>query len=473
MRRARRSNRLAIIATAGAIGLTASGVAQAGPITGSGMPIATEQSSLGLTYLVRTEATNLADLGQVVLFAGNYAPGGFSIANGQLLPLSQNTVLFSQLGTTYGGNGFSNFALPNLSGRTVVGTGQGAGLTNRNLGSVAGAATETLTASELPPNGGASHVNTGSQPVPTLQPSLALNQGVVVQGAFPVSSGPQATSPLIGQVLTFAGSLPTGERAADGATLPINQNAPLYSVIGNTYGGSFPITFALPNLAGRAVTGAGAAPGLSPQALGQTAGAENTTLTVGNLPPQPLRLANGTTAVLGGGMPLPLQQPSLALQYIIAVNGVFPTEGSQVPDETPFLGEITPFAGTVAPAGWAFANGQVLSIAGNQALFAVIGDSFGGNGISTFALPDLEDRLAVGTGDGVTLGELFGADSETLNFAELPLGYPAAVRPTSGVPEPPAIAILLVALAGLGCARRCARRSSVGTLRSGDMRTAT
>ncbi|HTW69754.1 MAG TPA: tail fiber protein [Acetobacteraceae bacterium] len=457
-------NRLGLVlATAGAMGLIAGGAAQAGPVTGSGVPIATEQASLGLTYLVRTDANDLNDLGQVVLFAGNYAPGGYSDANGQLLQISQNPVLFSLLGTTYGGNGTTNFALPNLSGRTVVGTGQGSGLTSRSLGSTAGATSETLNANELPPYGGAGGVNAGSQPVPTLQPSLALNQGVVVNGAFPASTGPQATVPLIGQVLTYAGSLPTGVLAANGAALPISQQQPLYSVIGNTYGGGFPVTFALPNLAGRAATEAGAAPGLIAQALGQTAGAQDTTLTVANLPPQRLMLANGTTSVVAGGMPVDLQQPSLALHYIVAVQGLFPTEGSILAAGAPFLGEISLFAGTVAPAGWEFADGQLLSIASNQALFEVIGDTYGGNGVSTFALPDLQDRLAVGTGDGVTLGEMFGTDSETLDLAELPVGYPATLPDTTNAPEPPAASIFVVALAGLACKRRmrAARRASM------------
>jgi len=454
MRRFHCLNRLGlVVSTAGAMGLIAGGAAQAGPVTGSGVPIATEQPSLGLTYLVETAANNINDLGQVVLFAGGYAPGGYAVANGQSLAISQNQALFSLLGTTYGGNGTSTFALPNLSGRAVVGTGQGSGLTGRSLGSTAGATSETLTAAELPPYGGAGGITAGSQPVPTLQPSLALNEGVVVRGAFPSSTGPQAAGPLIGQVLTYAGSLPTDVLAANGASVAIDQQAPLYSVIGNTYGGGYPVAFALPNLAGRVATGAGSAPGLIAQALGQTAGAEDTTLTVANLPPQRLTLANGTSGVVGDGTPFSLQQPSLALQYIIAVQGLYPTQGVVLTGGAPFLGEISLFAGSVAPAGWEFADGQLLSIATNPALFSVIGDTYGGNGISSFALPDLQGRIAVGTGDGVTLGEMFGADSETLDFAALPVGYPAVVPDATHVPEPPAAAVLLVALAGLAWAR--------------------
>jgi microcystin-dependent protein len=133
---------------------------------------------------------------------------------------------------------------------------------------------------------------------------------------------------------------------------------------------------------------------------------------------------------------------------------VFPTAGAIVPDGTPFLGEISLIAGTVAPAGWDFADGQLLSIAVNPALFDLLGTSFGGNGTFDFALPNLEDRVAVGTGDGVTLGEMFGADSETLNFAQLPPGYPATLPVTANVPEPTAITILLMGLTGLAYRRR-------------------
>ncbi len=80
----------------------------------------------------------------------NFAPKGWAFCNGQLLPISQNTALFSLLGTTYGGDGKSNFALPNLQGSAPMQAGQGNGLSLRDLGQVGGEETVTLLQSEIP-----------------------------------------------------------------------------------------------------------------------------------------------------------------------------------------------------------------------------------------------------------------------------------------------------------------------------------
>ena len=89
-------------------------------------------------------------IAEVRIFTYNFSPRGWAFCNGQLLPISQNTALFSLLGTTYGGNGQTTFGLPNLQGRTPVGFGQGPGLGNYELGEVGGAETVTLTQQQLP-----------------------------------------------------------------------------------------------------------------------------------------------------------------------------------------------------------------------------------------------------------------------------------------------------------------------------------
>jgi microcystin-dependent protein len=87
---------------------------------------------------------------EIRIFPFNFAPRGWAWCDGQLLPLSQNTALFSLLGTTYGGNGKSNFALPDLQGRVPMHPGQGPGLSLHDLGETGGSETVTLLESEIP-----------------------------------------------------------------------------------------------------------------------------------------------------------------------------------------------------------------------------------------------------------------------------------------------------------------------------------
>ena len=87
---------------------------------------------------------------EIRIFAGNFAPKGWALCDGQLLPISQNTALFSLLGTFYGGDGKSTFALPNLQGSAPMHQGQGSGLSPRSLGEQGGESTITLLQSEMP-----------------------------------------------------------------------------------------------------------------------------------------------------------------------------------------------------------------------------------------------------------------------------------------------------------------------------------
>lgn len=87
---------------------------------------------------------------------------------------------------------------------------------------------------------------------------------------------------------------------------------------------------------------------------------------------------------------------AVAVNYIICIIGNFPSRTE--PPVSPFLGEIQVFSGGFAPAGWAICNGETLQIAQNTALFSVLGTTYGGNGQSTFKLPDLRGAAAIGTG---------------------------------------------------------------------------
>lgn len=176
-------------------------------------------------------------IGCIKLFGFNFAPRGWQTCQGQVLSIAQNSALFSLLGTTYGGNGQTTFALPDLQGRAAIGQGTGAGLTPRSMGQVGGAESATLTTNNMP-----SHTHTatatsvlhaedkiadaqnpnnkllasgekiyanldestnrimapqsivttvtvaptgGNQPTPTMPPFLALNYSICVEGIFP------------------------------------------------------------------------------------------------------------------------------------------------------------------------------------------------------------------------------------------------------------------------------------------------
>ena len=169
-------------------------------------------------------------LAEIRIFPFNFAPKGWAFCDGQLLPLSQNTALFSLLGTTYGGNGKSNFALPNLQGNAPMHPGQGPGLSLHDLGETGGSETVTLLESEIPahshalmasgtpgtksiptdnvlartsgampylPPAGAAMVSMsgqavtpagGDQPHNNMQPYLTLNFCIALQGVYPARS---------------------------------------------------------------------------------------------------------------------------------------------------------------------------------------------------------------------------------------------------------------------------------------------
>lgn len=167
-------------------------------------------------------------LAEVRVMPYNFAPRGWASCDGQLMPISQNTALFSLLGTNYGGDGKSTFALPDLRARMAMGAGQGPGLSPRSLGEAPGQATVALTAAQMPAhghglNGGASGLSTSpanasmapptngssvyrastanapmaanaigtsgsSQPHENRQPYLALTFCIALQGVFPSRS---------------------------------------------------------------------------------------------------------------------------------------------------------------------------------------------------------------------------------------------------------------------------------------------
>lgn len=106
-------------------------------------------------------------IGMIKLFAGNFAPKNFLFCEGQTILISQNSALFAILGTTYGGDGKTNFKLPDLRGRTPVGAGNGPGLTPRPAGQAGGSENVTLTSDQIPPHTHTYNALSGSREAPS------------------------------------------------------------------------------------------------------------------------------------------------------------------------------------------------------------------------------------------------------------------------------------------------------------------
>ncbi len=113
-------------------------------------------------------------LAEIRVVGFNFAPRGWAFCDGQLLPLSQNTALFALLGTTYGGNGTTNFGLPNIQGQAVISPGQGPGLTEYVEGETGGAPTVTLLQSEMPAHNHSAHASPDPAELQAPAPDRAL-----------------------------------------------------------------------------------------------------------------------------------------------------------------------------------------------------------------------------------------------------------------------------------------------------------
>ena len=385
-----------------------------------GQPLSNLQPTLALTQTIAMEGTYPSDpdsgdytyLGEIHHFPYNFAPRGYATTSGQLVSIAQNTALFSLLGTTYGGNGTTTFALPDLGGQLSVNFGQGPGLSARTQGETFGSETIQFSASQMPLQLG------GGMPFNNFQPTLATNFMINADGVMPSSAA--GSSAVVGMVFEFGGtSTPSGMIPCDGRVLSIAQYGQLFQVIGTTYGGNGVTTFAVPDLRGRTIVGAGDGPGTSGGTVGTVSGQEYNTLSLINLP----------TNMGGTAVPIDNQGPTLALSYIITLQGIFPSRnGALIGPETesaagtsaPYLGEIFAFAGATPPQGFVFAAGQVLSIAQNTALFSLLGTTFGGNGQTTFALPDLRGRSIVGASGTMPVGTATGSETATITSSNIP-----------------------------------------------------
>lgn len=197
-------------------------------------------------------------LGEIRMFAGNFAPRGWAFCQGQLLAISSNTALFSLLGTAYGGNGQSTFALPNLGSRVPVGTGQSPGLSQITLGEQAGAENVTILSTQMPAH---------SHGVTTTATATSTGALQVAGTGSNASTTPSATNNILGA--SGAGGPPSAAIWSDKL--------------------SNPVTLA------------------NPESI-------NTTLNV-----------NVTVQPSGGSQPLPIRNPYLGMNFIIALEGIYPS----------------------------------------------------------------------------------------------------------------------------------------------------
>ncbi|MCG9965804.1 tail fiber protein [Shewanella sp. ZOR0012] len=204
-------------------------------------------------------------IGEIRMFAGNFAPRGWALCNGQLLAISTNSALFSLLGTTYGGNGTTTFGLPNLQSRTPVGTGTGGGLTTVALGQSSGAENINLTTNQLP--------------IHTPTATFAGNASSVAATVDVATTTGTAMVP-----------------PATGATTYLSATTAKAGPANVAFNGLF----------------TGTAPDSTKASLGGVQGSVTPTGSV-------------TVNPVGGGQPVGIRNPYLGMNFIIALEGIYPS----------------------------------------------------------------------------------------------------------------------------------------------------
>lgn len=175
-------------------------------------------------------------IGSILLFSGNFPIKYWAFCSGQLLPINQNQALFSILGTTYGGNGTTNFALPDLRGRVPVGTGQGPGLDNVDLGERGGSNSITL--------------STGNLPTHTHVPTVTAGTGVKPTATLNAVSEPGNTMAPGGNYLSANRSIANAGYHSSGTSVTLHADSikitPDATVTLSTTGSSTPINLMQP-----------------------------------------------------------------------------------------------------------------------------------------------------------------------------------------------------------------------------------
>ena len=309
-------------------------------------------------------------LGQIALVAFNFAPVGWAFCDGSLVPIAQNAALFQLIGTTYGGDGRrpSLCRTCKVASRCTKDRAPAQAITL--IGQTGGSETVSLTDAQIPSHTHQAQCFTGGSnsqsPVNGIWAQASLDQPYKGNTTGTVNMAPDAIG-------TAGGNQPHPNLMAYQALNYIIASA-----------GDLPIT-KLILACSRGRIGALLTEGVAAEAI-----ARRRACIFSTAGRRPERKRTGDD-------PMPA---------------------------TPFIGQVIPVPYNFAPVGWAFCNGQLLPISQNTALFSLLGTSFGGDGKTTFALPNLQGCVAIDTGQGpglspYLLGQTGGADAVTLILSQL------------------------------------------------------
>ena len=393
--------------------------------TGNGIPVENRQPTLVMRYIIALQGIfpddaqstptqtvppdrSIQFLGEIKTVPFDFAPKGFTFCEGQLLPINQNQGLYSLIGTAYGGNGITTFALPDLRGRVPMGASQGPGLPNYALGQQVGSANPILSVANLPSHthavtGGNTGATGNGTAVDNRQASLAVHFLIAANGEIMIVPWPHQ---------------PTGWTRCDGRLLSSATHTFLFNNIGTTYGGDA-TNFGLPDLRGRIVLGDDNG-GSWPRGL--ASGSNDIVLNVADIPAHTHTLAGGNTGSAGGtGNSANNYQPSLVLRPLISLLGSFPSQDGG--SDFPCIGEVRLIAGATASGlstdAWKPLDGTLYPPSENDPLFNLIGTTYGGDGNQTYAVPDLRARADVSAFFSFPIGALVGSPTLLISVSQL------------------------------------------------------
>ena len=447
--------------------------------TGSASPQSFDNRmpSLGLTPVVATQgiypSQNLDPaLGGIFWFAGNFAPAGYAKAEGQLLPIAQNTALFSLLGTIYGGDGVTTFALPDLRGRTPIHYGAGPGLSSVSLGQQGGTESVTLTEGTLPSHthgipgtGDSTQSAGGDQSIDLRQPYLALNYQIALTGIYPSASllgndtsDEDESAEVAGLwngdeliALQDANSLVellvdqgierwldagiSAEQAEELASATYRIEALPTGTLASVVGPDLVVIDADASNGGWFVDFTpdddvefGSIDPETGELLATDLDARHTFDLLTTIMHEQGHLLGFSHALTRGTVMSGILQVGGRLNPVAAdlLTGTGPHDSSTtLSPGSDFIAQVVMFGGNFAVRDYAQTDGQLLPISQNVALFSLVGTIYGGDGETTFGLPDLRGRAVVGVGQGpglsnFLLGQEGGLHTTSLSTAQMP-----------------------------------------------------